>query len=233
MKNKTLKQFIKLLARWNLKDYLIFFLLIPSIILIIYKLPPSIKQSYFALNTRNPTIPTMFLSNYTELFLQLLEGNLIIYLLTIFFIFLTETDKKLFYTTAIAIFLIIPFFSSAITIYLYPNKISTGFSAIVSAFMGYLIYSYARLIFSYARLIFSNFSKKFSNSISLLVAILIFAIIVVFSLRIIIPSKIYFDGGQIDVYSHYFSWWFGLLFPATIQFICLLKANFMKQSSSA
>jgi len=74
--------------------------------------------------------------------LKHLSNNLISYLITIFIVFNIETNKEIFIKSAILILLLLPFVSSAFTLSLLPGlNSSRGFSAILSAFIGYLLVS--------------------------------------------------------------------------------------------
>lgn len=132
----------KIIKSWPKKQYLLFFIIIPLILALIYLLPQGIKDSYFIMNVKDPSITSIFLSNYThsDLFNHLLP-NVIIYLLTIFLIFNIETRKEVFYRTSFLILILLPVLSSLLTIYLMPSIPPVqGFSAIVAGFLGYFIY---------------------------------------------------------------------------------------------
>jgi|Deesub1362B_J571_1020462.scaffolds.fasta_scaffold00997_5 hypothetical protein len=144
VKRKCIEKVIKLnpvLVIWNLYDFLLFFLILPGILVLIYSLPPDMKES-FTLIVSNPTILTMFLSHYTHLEYKHFLSNIITYFLIIFLIFNVETNKKIFYVSSFLIFIILPFVSSLSNIIFTPNipKIS-GFSAIVSGLIGYFIFA--------------------------------------------------------------------------------------------
>jgi len=130
-----------ILQSWKKTDYLFFFIFIPAFLSFMYLLPVNIKN-YFILDTSNPTIFSIFLSNYEHVKFLHFFGNLLFYLIVIFLLFNIEINKKIFRKCSILIFIILPFISSILLIYRFPNlPPSLGFSAIGSAFMGYAIYS--------------------------------------------------------------------------------------------
>ncbi len=131
---------------WKKKDYFFFYFLIPILLTFTYLLPENIKQDII-LNLSNPTIISMFFSNYVHLELTHFLGNLISYLIVIFLLFNLETNRILFYRSSLLIFIILPFVSSFLVISIFPSlPPSLGFSAIVAGFMGYLVYSVFRYI---------------------------------------------------------------------------------------
>jgi hypothetical protein len=139
----------KIIKSWTIKQYLLFFVIIPLMLVLIYLLPQSLKDSYFIMNVKSPSISSIFLSNYThsDLFIHLLP-NILIYLLVIFLIFNIETKKKTFIKISYLIFFILPILSSLFIIYFVPSMPPVqGFSAIASSFIGYFIYS----VYSYIK----------------------------------------------------------------------------------
>lgn len=134
---------------WNKKDYFFFYFIIPFILTFIYLLPDNIKN-YIILNPSNPTILSIFFSNYVHLEPWHFLSNLIFYLIIIFLLFNLERDKNFFYRSSFFIFIILPFVSSILIVYFIPFiPPSLGFSAIVAGFMGYLVYSAFRYIKEY------------------------------------------------------------------------------------
>jgi len=137
---------MKTLKRWNVKEWLFFFLIIPLILIIIYLLPQSTKD-VFILKTQHPTLVSIFLSNYTHSTFDHFRDNLASYLIVMFLIFSINTDKKIFYLISLLNFIVVPIISSLLTIFiilfLSSGPLSSqGFSAIASAFVGYLPFSF-------------------------------------------------------------------------------------------
>jgi len=130
-----------IITSWNWKDYIAFFVLIPSILILIFLLPQSIKSSLI-LYTKNPTLLSIFFSNFVHSDFNHIKSNLTIYFFITFLIFGIETNKRVFNRIMLVIFFILPIFSSLIEVYFLPmlNTIQ-GFSAIVSALAGYFLYS--------------------------------------------------------------------------------------------
>lgn len=130
-----------LLKKWRKMDYLVFFILLPVILVLIYSLPPSLK-SMFILDPKNPTILSIYFSNYTHSEFSHLIDNLVNYLFIIFLLFNVEVNRELFYTVSLLNFTMLPILSSLLVISLIPNvPPAQGFSAVVSAFIGYFLYS--------------------------------------------------------------------------------------------
>lgn len=131
----------KTILRWKKLDYSIFFVIVPAILLSIFLLPNAIKNTLILLPS-NPTIISAFFSNYTHSDLSHIITNLIGYTIVVFLLFHLETNKKFFYTNSFLIFIALPIISSSFIIYLVPKIPPVqGFSAIVSGFIGYLLYS--------------------------------------------------------------------------------------------
>ncbi len=135
---------IKTLKRWSAKEWLFFFLIVPLILIIIYLLPQSTKD-IFILKTQHPTLVSIFFSNYTHSTLDHIENNLVSYLMVMFLIFNINTNKKIFHIISLLNFIVVPIISSLLTILIIlsfsGSTSSQGFSAVVSAFIGYLLYS--------------------------------------------------------------------------------------------
>ena len=121
-------------------DYFIFFILVPFILIVIYLLPENIRN-IFILYPSNPTIISVFLSNYTHTGFAHLSGNVIKYFVVGFLIFMFETDRKRFYINMLLLFTVLPVLCSLLTLYYLPNSASWGFSGIVAGWMGYLLYA--------------------------------------------------------------------------------------------
>lgn len=121
-------------------DYFIFFILVPLILFVIYLLPENIRN-IFILYPSNPTIISIFLSNYTHTGFAHLSKNVFSYFFIGFLIFMFETNKRRFYINMLLFFTVLPVLCSLLTLYYYPNSASWGFSGIVAGWMGYLLYA--------------------------------------------------------------------------------------------
>jgi hypothetical protein len=135
------------LGSWTTLEWILFFVIIPGILCMIYLLPPGIKDSFFILNTGDVgRIQTWFLNSYThsELYPHLVS-NLVVYLSALFGIFLFENDKRRFRVMAVSSFFLVPIISSVLTISLFQlldlQVQSQGFSAIVAALLAYMFIS--------------------------------------------------------------------------------------------
>jgi len=176
---------------WKKRDYIIFFILIPVVLILFYIIPQSIKN-IFILDMKHITILNIFFSNYIHSnLLNHLIPNLIIYLLLMLIIFKLETDKKLFYKVMISLFILLPFLVSLYLIKFLPLS-TQGFSAITSGIMGYFLYVFYR----YVR---KNYDKKI-NSDFLLLLIVINAFLVLITHRIWSWSSLMFAIALIYVY---------------------------------
>src|SRR3989338_5745857 len=105
---------------WPLKSWILYFIFIPLIVLGIFILPQSFKDSFFILKSSDPTL--------------------------IFLLFSIEHKKKLFYVTSGFLLILLPFISSLTTIYFLPKFNAQGFSITVSGFIGYYLYAVVAFI---------------------------------------------------------------------------------------
>lgn len=179
--NKFIRNYLK---RWQKQDYFIFLIFLPAILILFYFLPGAIK-SLFILNTKNPTFLSIFFSNYIHTDFSHLLNNLVGYLLIIFLLFNVETNRKMLYKISLSNFIILPFIISLSTIYFLPQlQTSQGFSAIVLAFTGYLLFS----IFLYLK---DNYHQKLNYTFLWLLLMINFTIWSIFSeigfLLVLIP----------------------------------------------
>lgn len=134
-------KFDPFIVLWKKSDIAFFFLFIPAVLVLMYLLPSNVKTE-FILYTFNPNVLSIFFSNYVHSNLTHLFGNLILYLAVMFMLFNLETDKKRFYRVCVLIFILLPFISSwAFMHYTSFSGALQGFSALSSAFFGYLVYS--------------------------------------------------------------------------------------------
>ncbi|MHA2031579.1 MAG: hypothetical protein ACW99Q_19555 [Candidatus Kariarchaeaceae archaeon] len=137
---EKIREFNPLLKKWKKTDWIVFFVIIPGIMLLIIRLPVNIKQK-FILDLKNPTLLSVFAHSYTHSDSTHFLGNVMIFLLTIFAILNIETNKARFYQMSVIFLLLLPIISiipiAQLAGTLPPLQ---GFSAIVSGFLGYIIY---------------------------------------------------------------------------------------------
>lgn len=126
--------------RWNGREKILFFIVIPMILVLIYLLPTNIKDTYFILNKQMPFILNAFLSNYTHSDFWHLIANMGSYIIVIYLLLKFETSKANFYKTVAFLFLIVPFIVSLVTVLYMPTIFSQGFSGVVAGLMGYFMY---------------------------------------------------------------------------------------------
>lgn len=135
------------LKSWTLTEWILFFVIIPALLLLIYALPPWIKDSYFILNTTSSwNMQTWFLFSYThsQLYPHLV-GNVASYLLALFVVFSFENNKRRFWIMAAGSLLLVPVIASLLTLGLFHvlgfGMNTQGFSAIGAAFIAYAMVS--------------------------------------------------------------------------------------------
>jgi hypothetical protein len=135
------------LKSWTLPEWILFFVIIPAILLLIYTIPQNIKDSYFILNTTNSwNVQTWFLFSYThsQIYPHLV-GNVASYLVALVAVFSLENNKRRFWIMAAGSFLLVPVIASLLTIELFHvlgvGVNSQGFSAIGAAFIAYAMIS--------------------------------------------------------------------------------------------
>ncbi|MEM5871510.1 MAG: hypothetical protein QW051_01420 [Candidatus Aenigmatarchaeota archaeon] len=178
------------LKKWKLKDYLIFFFIVPLILFAIYLTPYEIKQN-FILSVSSPTIQSIFISNYTHSEFYHLVYNLILYFLIIFLIFNIETDRKMFHKFSFVSFLILPLINGLFILYLIPIflpqiKFVQGFSTILTAFIAYILFCSYTYVKNSWKLKLNQTFFWLLVSINLLLAI----VLEWFDIRIFIPIAI-------------------------------------------
>ncbi|MBN2094861.1 MAG: hypothetical protein JW727_02335 [Candidatus Aenigmarchaeota archaeon] len=129
------------LSGFSWPEYALFLLLVPAVLALVYLLPDA-ARSFFILDLQSPTLSTIFLSSYTHSSLSHLLGNLSWYLAIIFLAMRLEPDRRRFLRFSLLAFFALPFISHYLVSIILPSLKGTsqGFSAIVSAYLGYLLY---------------------------------------------------------------------------------------------
>ena len=87
---------------WNFYEWIVFWVMIPVFLFVVYSLPQPIKDNWFILNTANlGRLHTYFLNAYThsQLYPHLV-GNLAFYFVTILMIFAFEGRRSRFWIVA-------------------------------------------------------------------------------------------------------------------------------------
>ncbi len=128
-------------------EWVLYFILIPALLFVIYLLPQEIKDSYFILNTGELwRLQTYLLNSYThsQLYPHLVS-NIIVYLLALIAVFSFENNRCRFRVMAGCSFVVVPIITSLLTIGLFHFLgivvRSQGFSGIVAAFIAYTFIS--------------------------------------------------------------------------------------------
>ena len=135
------------LGSWTIPEWILFFVIVPGILVAINLLPQRIRDSYFILNTGEIwNLQTWFLNSYThsQIYPHLVS-NVVVYFFALLAIFSFENDKRRFQVMAGSSFLLVPIISSLLTIGLFHllglQVRSQGFSAIVAALLAYMFIS--------------------------------------------------------------------------------------------
>ncbi|MDD1667345.1 MAG: hypothetical protein LUO96_02640 [Methanomicrobiales archaeon] len=134
------------LRRWRPLDWVLFWGVIPALLLLIYALPQVVRDDWFTLDTVSPwRIQTWFLSSYTHSQLYPhLAGNLAFYFVVLLMIFAFEENRRRFWILASWSFLAVPFLSSLLTILFWGvlgrTTTGQGFSAIIGALLAYAMF---------------------------------------------------------------------------------------------
>lgn len=137
-------------AEWKISDWIFYFLLVPGLLLFIYFLPVSVKETYFILYPSKITLYSFFLSNYVHSNIPHISANLSSYLAVCFLIFNFETDKHRFYAYSMLMLLVLPWIISLVSLSIIgPDTTYQGFSGIVSSLYGYLTYVIYRFLKKY------------------------------------------------------------------------------------
>jgi len=133
------------LKSWTLFEWILFFVIIPDLLILIFLLPQEIKDSYFILNTGELwRLQTYLLNSYThsQLYPHLVS-NVIVYLLALLAVFSFENNRRRFRVMAGCSFLVVPIITSLLTMGLFHflglEVRSQGFSGIVAAFIAYTL----------------------------------------------------------------------------------------------
>ncbi|MCX6686749.1 MAG: hypothetical protein NTV10_08990 [Methanoregula sp.] len=131
------------LKAWNLSDGLIFFGIIPLLLLMIFALPQAVRDAYFIFHTSDLiSLQTWVLNGYTHTeFYPHMMGNLAFYGIAMCAIFAFETNRRRFYLMAGISLFIVPIICTFLTIGLWhllgSNTSMQGFSGTNAAFLAY------------------------------------------------------------------------------------------------
>lgn len=121
-----------------ISEMLILLVDIPLILILIYY---SWLNESFTLYLSNPTLFTIYSSNFAHLNPTHLWDNIVSYLVLMLLIIPLQKSRKFFYLNMGIIFLTIPFFVYVITNLCWNVKTSLGFSGIVAALLAYFLFS--------------------------------------------------------------------------------------------
>jgi hypothetical protein len=189
------------LRRWSSADWLLFWVVIPAILLIIYALPQEIRDTYFVLNTAHlQMVQTIFLSSYThsQLFPHLL-WNLAFYFVVLAMIFAFEDNRRRFRIMAGWAFLAVPIVSSVLTIlfwgFLGRTTTGQGFSAVVGALLAYAMFIFVVWALQDKLPVFDHPEEFAGDRIRFLVLQVLLAIMLVLIMVMGLMTGIFNDAG--------------------------------------
>ena len=141
------------MQKWlSLWDIIIYFILVPAILITIQLIPYPIKYHYFILHIWKPSISAMYLTNFVHMEFNIdpwhLLGNIIYYELAICCILLYRTNKQEIYIAYTLFLTILPFLISYASLWALKGEKTNalGFSGIVAAFRGYFVYVFYRYV---------------------------------------------------------------------------------------
>ncbi len=184
---KKMKKYGSLLRKYPLSkenaiDAMVFEIVIPIFLFTVFFTP---LNQVFALHASNPTLSTIYFSNFAHADANHLINNLTLYLISIYLIlvlvlaFKVRSRKEFYFDMAI-IYLLIPFIISLYNIYLHPSHSTTavfiGFSGIVAALIGYFV----SLLFV---LMYTKTGLKLSNLVFMACAVISINLILLTILR--------------------------------------------------
>lgn len=137
---------------WNWKYWLFFYGFIPLVLLSIAQLPQGLKENYCILDISNPTLFTLYLSNFTHSEIIHISSNIAVYLIFMTIIFLFESRKENLKYLSAGFLTILPFFISMLSIFFLgsinqPIPLSQGFSGILAAYIGYGSFLFAKFTY--------------------------------------------------------------------------------------
>ncbi|MEM2250831.1 MAG: hypothetical protein QXU01_04475 [Candidatus Hadarchaeales archaeon] len=126
---------------WSRRELLVFLVFIPLLLFSIFILPLDLKEKYFILHSENPSIPSIFLANYTHSDLTHLSDNLVGYYFVMFPLFAITTGKEFFRKMMLFLFILLPFILSFAYLLAFRSGSTQGFSGIVAGLYGYFLFA--------------------------------------------------------------------------------------------
>jgi hypothetical protein len=207
---------------WTYHYWLIFFGIIPLIILTIAFLSTVLPKETFAIffiqNQSNFLSISTYSNHFSHIEISHLVFNLIFYLLSLTVIFIFEENKKRFVICSITFIVVVPILGSYLTqqiweIVHFVNGQNLGFSAIALAFFGYALYVSNKWLYTTLltfisskssetkifKGIIQNFSGKEISSHELVQNIGFIILFCLFALMMENTIKFGFSAGQYDI----------------------------------
>lgn len=211
---------IKNLKSWKYCDWILYWILIPLILILIYLIPFPDKNLFFILNTSNWLLPSLYSNAFTHSSIDHLSGNQIFYIVWIAFLFAFEGSKKVFHWATLVFFLVIPIISSIATIFFYGYIEKTGsvqgFSGIVAALSAYALIAFLRWGFVDIINSFSDWKNlKMLQKIAFLVIDILFAaaILIIIQEGLNLGQFVSGEGFVSNGLVHFIGFLFGLIVP--------------------
>lgn len=129
------------LQKWKTIEGIIFFIVVPTIFIMIYLIPQNYKDSFFILNPQHLSYSSLFLNAFTHSMSIHLLSNLASYLMVMFIIFNFESNKKYLYYFLAILLVPISIALSIVSMIVLPTFTGQGASGIIAGLMGYSVYA--------------------------------------------------------------------------------------------
>lgn len=147
---KRIKTIQTNLRSWTSLAWLLYWGIVPLILFMIWSLAAEIKYGYFILDTTAPRWTNIFLSSYTHSDWSHLCNNIGLYLLALTLIFTCCANPKLLHYSSLIVLIVVPLFTSAVTMHLSATLsqglYSQGFSAVAYAYTAIGLYTFFSII---------------------------------------------------------------------------------------
>ncbi|PKL64034.1 MAG: hypothetical protein CVV32_10245 [Methanomicrobiales archaeon HGW-Methanomicrobiales-3] len=135
------------LKSWSKFEWVLFFVIIPLLLFVVFLLPQNVKDVYLIFNTTEIfQVHTIILHAYTHSTFDHLIGNVTFYIFVLAVIFLFENDKKRFWILMGCAFLLVPVINAVFTFifwnFLNKDTTSQGFSGIAATLSAYALMAF-------------------------------------------------------------------------------------------
>lgn len=135
------------LKSWSKPEWVLFFIIIPLLLFVVFLFPQNVKDVYLIFNTTELfRVHTIILHSYTHSAFEHFFGNVQFYFIVLIWIFLFENDKKRFWIMMGCVFLLVPVINSISTVIFWNllsrSTTSQGFSGIAAALSAYALMAF-------------------------------------------------------------------------------------------